>query len=73
VEEVFPFKIQRKTETVLALLVSAVILIPCFWQRHIQAGDLASHVYNAWLAQLVGQGNAPGVYTCGRRRMCSLT
>ena len=63
VEEVFPFKIQLKTEKVLALLVSAVMLIPCFWQRHIQAGDLASHVYNAWLAQLVGQGKAQGVYT----------
>jgi hypothetical protein len=62
-EEVSPFKMQRKAEMLLALLVSAVILIPCFWQRHIQAGDLASHVYNAWLAQLVGQGNAPGVYT----------
>src|SRR5258707_2736966 len=62
-EETSPFKIQRKTEIVLALLVSVVILIPCFWQRHIQAGDLASHVYNAWLAQLVETGKAPGVYT----------
>jgi len=35
---------------------------PCFWHPHIQAGDLGSHVYNAWLAQLVGQGHAPGVY-----------
>jgi hypothetical protein len=26
------------------------------------AGDLGSHVYNAWLAQLVEQGKAPGVY-----------
>ena len=51
-----------KTELGLVLLVSAAILIPCFWQRRIQAGDLASHVYNAWLAQLVGEGNAPGVY-----------
>jgi len=62
VEEVSPFKIQTKVELGLVLLVSVAILIPCFWQRHIQAGDLASHVYNAWLAQLVEQGNAPGVY-----------
>jgi len=62
-EEVPPFKIQRKTELGLVLLVSVALLIPCFWQRHIQAGDLASHVYNAWLAQLVGEGKAPGVYT----------
>ncbi|HEX4604567.1 MAG TPA: hypothetical protein VH724_11260, partial [Candidatus Angelobacter sp.] len=47
----------------LALLVSAAVLIPCFWRRHIQAGDLASHVYNAWLAQLAEKGKAPGVYT----------
>jgi hypothetical protein len=63
VKEVSPFKIQRKTEIGLVLLVSAALLVPCFWQRHIQAGDLASHVYNAWLAQLVGEGKAPGVYT----------
>lgn len=61
-EEAPLYKMQRKSEMGLVLLVSAAILIPCFWQRHIQAGDLASHVYNAWLAQLVGEGNAPGVY-----------
>jgi hypothetical protein len=42
--------------------VSLVVLIPCYWHRYIQAGDLGSHVYNAWLAQLVEQGKAPGVY-----------
>jgi hypothetical protein len=62
-EEVSSPKVQRKSEMGLVLLVSAAVLIPCFWQRHIQAGDLASHVYNAWLAQLVGEGKAPGVYT----------
>ena len=62
VEEVSPSKIRKKTDLGLVLLVSAAILIPCFWQRHIQAGDLASHVYNAWLAQLVEAGKAPGVY-----------
>jgi hypothetical protein len=56
-----PLKIQPKTELGLVLLVSVAILIPCFWQGHIQAGDLASHVYNAWLAQLVGEGKAPGI------------
>ncbi len=62
-EEIVPPNFQRKTEWRRAILVSAALLIPCFWQRHIQAGDLASHVYNAWLAQLVGEGRAPGVYT----------
>jgi hypothetical protein len=62
-EEVSRSKIQAKTELGRVFLVSAAMLIPCFWQRHIQAGDLASHVYNAWLAQLAGEGKAPGVYT----------
>jgi hypothetical protein len=42
--------------------ISAVVLTPCFWQRRIQAGDLASHVYNAWLAQLIERGQAPGLW-----------
>jgi hypothetical protein len=41
--------------------VSLAVLIPCFWQRRIQAGDLSSHVYNAWLAELIGQGKAGGL------------
>jgi hypothetical protein len=45
-----------------ALVVSAGLFIPCFWHRRIEAGDLASHVYNAWLAQLIERGQAPGLY-----------
>ncbi len=62
VEDHSTLKLNRKYELGLGLLVSLAILIPCYWHRHIQAGDLASHVYNAWLAQLVGAGKAPGVY-----------
>jgi hypothetical protein len=43
------------------LTISALILVPCFWHPHIEAGDLGSHVYNAWLAQLIGRGLAPGL------------
>jgi hypothetical protein len=43
-------------------LVSVALLVPCFWHPHIETGDLGSHVYNAWLAELVQQGRAPGVY-----------
>ena len=46
----------------LVLAVSAAVLIPCFWHRRIEAGDLGSHVYNAWLAQLIEKGQAPGLY-----------
>lgn len=42
---------------------SALVIIPCFWQGRIEAGDLPSHTYNAWLAQLIEQGKAPGLYT----------
>ncbi len=42
-------------------LASLVLLMPCFWQARIQAGDLSSHIYNAWLAQLVESGRAPGL------------
>ena len=45
-----------------ALAISLLLLVPCFWHRRIEAGDLASHVYNAWLAQLIEHGQAPGLY-----------
>ena len=43
-------------------LFSAALLIPCFWQSRIQAADLSSHVYNAWLASQVQLGAAPGLW-----------
>jgi hypothetical protein len=61
-EELSTVQPSKKQEVGLGLLASVAILIPCFWHRHIQAGDVASHVYNAWLAQLVEHGRAPGVY-----------
>ncbi len=42
--------------------ISVVLLLPCFWHRHIEAGDLGSHLYNAWLAQLIEKGQAPGLH-----------
>jgi hypothetical protein len=47
-------------------LISAILVIPCFWHPHIEAGDLPSHVYNAWLAQLISKGQAPGLYLVHR-------
>src|ERR1700676_225479 len=44
------------------LAISAALVVPCLWQRRIEAGDLGSHVYNAWLAQLIEKGQAPGLY-----------
>jgi hypothetical protein len=47
---------------VLGVSISICLLIPCFWHAHIQAGDLGSHVYNVWLAQLIQRGEAPGLF-----------
>ncbi len=45
----------------LYLFLSAALLMPCFWHSHIQAGDLSSHIYNSWLAQLAERGDAPAL------------
>lgn len=42
--------------------ISAVVVIPCWWQQHIQAGDLSSHLYNAWLALQVQKGTISGLW-----------
>jgi hypothetical protein len=45
----------------LYVLVSILLLAPCYWQPRVQAGDLASHIYNAWLAQLIESGRLQGL------------
>src|SRR6266478_212104 len=45
-----------------AVFLSVLLVVPCVWRRRIEAGDLASHVYHAWLAQLIEKGQAPGLY-----------
>src|SRR5215467_4108794 len=52
--------VRRRRWFIIAL--SAAVLFTCFWHRRIEAGDLASHVYNSWLAQLTEKGQAPGLY-----------
>jgi hypothetical protein len=44
------------------ITASILLLIPCFWHGRIEAGDLGSHLYNAWLGQLIEKGQAPGLY-----------
>src|SRR5580704_14490664 len=51
-----------RTKKWIILAVSIAMIIPCLWHRRIEAGDLASHAYNAWLAQLIQKGQAPGLY-----------
>lgn len=45
-----------------AILVSSLLLLPCFWQSRIQSIDLCSHIYNAWLTSLIHQNQAPGLW-----------
>ena len=44
------------------LAISGLVVVPCFWHRRIIAGDLASHTYNAWLAQLIEHGQVTGLW-----------
>jgi hypothetical protein len=44
------------------LAISALILTPCFWHQEIVASDLGSHLYNAWLVELIHRGQAPGLW-----------
>lgn len=41
---------------------SVALLVPCFWQTRIQAGDLSSHIYNAWLTLEVERGKVSGLW-----------
>jgi hypothetical protein len=45
----------------LYVALSALLLAPVYWQPRIQAGDLSSHIYNAWLAQLIETGRSQGL------------
>jgi hypothetical protein len=41
--------------------LSILVLLPVYWQPRVQAGDLSSHIYNAWLAQLIEAGRTEGL------------
>lgn len=47
------------TNRILIAVVTLLMLVPCLWQPHIMAGDLPSHLYNAWLAGQIEQGKLP--------------
>jgi len=54
-------RIPRALEALLVLVASQLLLIPCLWQQHLQAGDFSSHLYNAWLARQLRYAPVPGV------------
>ena len=41
--------------------LSVLLLLPVYWQPRLQAGDLADHMDNAWLPQLIETGRAQGM------------
>jgi hypothetical protein len=43
------------------IALSVLLLAPVYWQPRVQAGDLSSHIYNAWLAQLIESGRSQGL------------
>lgn len=40
----------------------SLLLLPVFWVGRPRSMDLPSHTYNVWLAQLIRQGEAPGLW-----------
>ena len=54
---------KARTRFAIVIGVSILLLLPCFWQSRIQAGDLSSHIYNAWLVELIQQGRVQGLTT----------
>src|SRR5512142_1088674 len=52
---------RRTTEVLMVVAISVALLIPCVWQKRIQAGDLSSHLYNAWLAGQIQRGAVKGL------------
>jgi hypothetical protein len=43
------------------VFVTAVVLLPCFWQPHVESADYPSRLYNAWLAQRIIAEPVPGL------------
>jgi hypothetical protein len=50
----------------LYVLVSLLLLAPCYWQPRVEAGDLSSHIYNSWLAQLIESRHLQGLVVTGQ-------
>jgi hypothetical protein len=46
----------------LRTVISAALVIPCFWRPIVSSGDLQSHLYNAWLANLIRDGKVQGLW-----------
>jgi len=45
------------------VLLSLLLLAPCYWQPRLGGGDLSSLISNSWLASLIESGRAQGLET----------
>jgi hypothetical protein len=61
-EEGTRVQLRRIPHSFKIALAGALLVVPCFWESRIQAGDLASHAYNAWLASRISEGLLPGLW-----------
>jgi hypothetical protein len=52
----------RESVWTRSILISVVLVIPCFWQQIVSGVDLQSHLYNAWLAELIRRGSIHGLW-----------
>ena len=46
----------------LPIVVSLALAIPCLWQPIVSTRDMQSHLYNAWLAELIRGGAIHGLW-----------
>ena len=45
------------------VLLSLLLLAPCYWQPRLGGGDLSSLSYNSWMVRLIESGRAQGIET----------
>lgn len=52
----------ERSQLVIIVSASALLLVPCIWLPQIESLDLCSHIYNAWLARLITEQHMPGLW-----------
>jgi hypothetical protein len=45
----------------LFVVISLLLLVPCYWQPRLQAADISSHINNSWMSQLIESGRTEGI------------
>jgi hypothetical protein len=51
-----------KSAWTLPIVISVGLVVPCFWQPMVSSVDLQSHLYNAWLTELIRSGSIHGLW-----------